>query len=143
MPFNQTYQADLDTAIQTGDCPDIRDLAPHVSQALADKVRHGMALDPSDRYGSASLFDSKLGGLPSRLRHFEPIKAHQGHDRCWHVDGKGAAMHVCVTMQQGSALADIETRRVNAGTRVTEHCDQVKMKDLQTRLRKIFGALLR
>lgn len=143
MPFNQTYQADLDAAIQAGDCPDIRDLAPHVSQALADKVRQGMSLEPSERYASASLFDSKLGGLPSRQRHFAPIPAHQGHDRCWQVEGKGAAMYVCVAVPQGSPRIDIETRRVNSGTRMTQHCDQVKMKNLPARLRKIFNALAR
>ncbi|RZU13978.1 serine/threonine-protein kinase [Kribbella rubisoli] len=143
MPFNQTHQADLDAAIQTGDCPDIRDIAPHVSRALADKVRQGMALLPLERFTLASLFDSKLGGLPSRPRHIEPISAHQGHDRCWHIAGKGAAIYVCLTLLQGSAQANIETRRVNSGTRVTEHCAQIKATDIPIRLRRLFGALIR
>jgi hypothetical protein len=73
MPFDQTTQPELADAISRGHYPKLRDLAPHVSQALSKVVATGMNLDPKSRLGSAREFDSSLGRLPHRVRRFTPI----------------------------------------------------------------------
>lgn len=67
MPFSQPYEADLVAALHAGSYPHLRDIAPHVGRALADKVRKGMALVPQNRYASAAEFDNALA-IPVDVR---------------------------------------------------------------------------
>lgn len=137
-PFAQIkVQADLQAAIVQGNYPALRDVAPHVSVALAAKVRTGMNVDPTRRYASATAFDGQLV-LPRRDRQFEPASPHAGHLRCWDVSGRGAAMSVCVT-SNASGQFDVETKRVSAGTKVRKHCFSSRASQLSKDLRKVFN----
>ncbi len=131
---------ELQAAIENGDCPDLRDAAPHVSQALADRVRQGMALVPSHRFGTAAEFDSALS-LPARSRQFTPMTPHAGHERCWRAEGKGTDLDVCVLDGTKSGHKCVETRHTKSGNHVKQHCDEVKERDLPKRLRKVFNRL--
>ncbi|WP_179293534.1 serine/threonine-protein kinase [Mycobacterium intracellulare] len=133
-------QADLEAAIIAGDHPHVRDLAPHVSMALADKIRTGMAKDPAQRFASAAAFDNALA-LPTRNRHIAPIAVHQGHLRCWTVTGSGSDLHVCLLPGNAAKRVAIETRRHPSGRRIRDHCLDTSERDAAKRLRAVFDAL--
>lgn len=133
-------QADLEAAIVAGDHPHVRDLAPNVSMALADKIRKGMATDPAQRFASAAAFDTALA-LPVRRRHISPMGVHQGHLRCWSVTGGGSDLHVCLAPGDDARRVSIETRRQPTGRRIREHCLDTTLRDAAKRLRGIFDTL--
>lgn len=120
----------------------VRDRAPHVSQALADRIRKGMALDPADRYRSAAEFDNALA-IDARGRVFTPQTPHSGHLRCWHVTGRGSDLHVCITGQPRPRQYTIETRFTKSGNRVRAHCMDTSERQLPSKLRAVFNALAR
>lgn len=83
MPYSGIKQlVDLGDAIVKGAYEPLRDIAPHVSIALADRVKTAMSLNPSDRFNSAAEFDNALA-LQPRARRFIPVPVHAGHLRCW------------------------------------------------------------
>lgn len=77
--------------------PPLRDVAPHVSQALAQRVQKATAPNPTDRYSTPADFDAALGGLPPVPRRWRRTDEHHGHEACWRgdADGKTAAT-VCL-----------------------------------------------
>jgi serine/threonine protein kinase len=127
-------------AIISGQCRPLRELAPHVSRALSDKVRKAMAVDPAERFPTPAAFDNALA-LPKRLRKFIPIAPHPGHVRCWNVTGHGADMRVCVLHGKASRYVTVETRREGSGNRVLEHCFDCPKGQLARKLRGIFDDL--
>lgn len=140
MPFADILlMADLEAAVVTGHYQAVREAAPHVSQELSDRVKRAMALDPADRYRTASAFDSALS-LRTRARTFTPITPHASHGRCWLVDGTGQAINVCV-IDGPSGRQSVETRHAAAGNRIRKHCAEVRPRELPARLRKVFSAL--
>ncbi len=120
----------------------VRDLAPHASQALADRIRKGMALNPDDRFPSAAAFDNELA-LPERLRQFTPVAPHSGHVRCWTVTGRGTDTRVCVMRASRARRFKVETRYQQSGNRLTRHCFETTESQLPTKLRTVFNALRR
>lgn len=136
-----TTKLELDAAIIGAAYPALRDLAPHVSQALADKVRTGMSIDPTTRFASAAAFDSALA-LSSSARTFTPQSPHVSHERCWHVGGRGAPLAVCVVGDGTGRRVDVETRHAAASqSRVRKHCFQSARGELSKRLRAVFNDL--
>jgi eukaryotic-like serine/threonine-protein kinase len=133
-------QSELEAAIIAGGHAPVRALAPHVSQALADKVKIGMAIDPSARFGSAAAFDTALA-LPRRARRFAPTRPHTGHSRCWTVTGSGEAMQVCVLPAASTNRVSVETRYQGSGNRIRRHCLETTERQLPSRLRQIFNDL--
>jgi eukaryotic-like serine/threonine-protein kinase len=142
LPFAGITQiADLTEAVTKGSYPPVRDVAPHVSQALADKIKTGMALDPLRRFSSAAEFDNALV-LPARARRFTPIPLHSGHLRCWQVSGQGQSVRVCVHAAADPKCFTIETRYESSRNRIRQHClDSVAERELAKRLRAIFNSL--
>ncbi|BBZ65155.1 hypothetical protein MINS_05840 [Mycolicibacterium insubricum] len=120
----------------------VRDRAPHVSQALAEKIRKGMALDPADRYLAAADFDNALA-IDDRHRIFTPQAPHNDHLRCWHVTGRGSDLHVCITGQPRARRYSIETRFTKSGNRVRAHCMDTTESQLPGKLRAVFNTLAR
>jgi serine/threonine-protein kinase len=76
-------------AIAAAPPPRLRDVAPHVSQALAQRVDRAMARNPSERYTSPADFDADLGRLPASPRDWRKTNEHPHHDGCW----RGSAPH--------------------------------------------------
>ena len=141
LPFDGfTLLADLEAAVLAGDCLPIRDVAPHVSPALADRINKGMSIDPAGRFTSATEFDNALS-LPSRSRRFTPTPPHSGHERCWLIDGRGGSLNLCVSNGTSVGLKAFETRHAASGNRVKKHCGIAKVKNLPTQLRKAFNSL--
>lgn len=133
-------QADLEAAVVAGDHPHVRDLAPHVSMALADKIRRGMSLIAAERFSSAAEFDTALA-LPSRSRQIRPIPAHQDHLRCWSVTGSGSDIEVCMLSGDGAGRVIVETRRQPSAKRIRDLCVEARERDAPKRLRAVFDAL--
>jgi serine/threonine-protein kinase len=132
--------ADLSQAILRGDHAHVRDEAPHVSLALAEKIAKGMAKDPHDRFPTAAAFDSALA-LPTRRRRFTPEPPHPGHVRCWSTAGMGADMSVCVLPGTKTSRVIVESRYASSGNRVTKHCFEATLGQLSARLRQVFNDL--
>lgn len=136
-PFDQALQQDLDAAIRRGDRPRVRSLAPHVSAGLLRVIEKGLNLDPEKRYRSVSDFDSALGRLPSRANRFIPLPEHDGHERCWSVDGK-ADLYVCVAR---GAQPRVEVTHKESGRRIRRLSGPVPKAKLNGFLRSIFNEL--
>jgi serine/threonine-protein kinase len=71
--------------------PPLRDVAPHVSLALAQRVHKALSADPTARYRTAAEFDSALGGLPPVTRRWRRTDEHPGHDVCYRGQSTGKA----------------------------------------------------
>lgn len=132
--FPQVTNGALRAAIEAGDLPPLRDVAPHVSLALARIVRKAMSVDPADRFASAEEFDNALGALPPRQTQIFPLIPHAGHDRCWQTAGRRKLM-VCVS---GTS---IDVRQLSSGRAVKEHCSAPPTARLESTLRSVFDAL--
>jgi eukaryotic-like serine/threonine-protein kinase len=100
----------------------LRDVAPHVPQALAQRIGIAMARTPGDRYPSPAAFDAALGTLPRPSRDWTRTDEHGGHTYCWRgsAAGKADAM-VCVvasgTRFEVVAAHDPSGRRIVAACR--------------------------
>ena len=136
-PFEHSMQADLDYAITHGERPALRELAPHVSVALAGVVEKGMHLDVDNRFPTAADFDSALGKLPVRTNRFTPILERDGHERCWSVEGK-SHLHVCVCSD--TALR-VEVTHKKSGRKVARLGGSCPASRLATTLRTTFDQL--
>ncbi|GEM_PF-4633276 len=136
-PFDQEMQVDLDRAIGSGVRPDLREIAPHVSLALAKVIDRAMHLDPEKRYRTAAEFDSALGHLPTRTNRFTPIEQHEGHQRCWTVDGK-SSLHVCVVVDE---VTRVEVAHRRSGRRLVKYCQPCPVAKTNATLKKVFDQL--
>ncbi|WP_370039592.1 serine/threonine-protein kinase [Nocardioides sp.] len=136
-----TTKPELEAAIIGANYPALRDLAPHVSQALADKVRIGMAVDPATRFASAAAFDSALA-LSATAYTFTPQPPHVSHERCWLVAGRGTPLAVCVIGDGTGRRVDVEARHAaGSKSRVRKHCFQTTRSNLSKNLRAVFSDL--
>ncbi|MEK6225269.1 MAG: serine/threonine-protein kinase [Chloroflexota bacterium] len=142
-PFQGATAAATEALVVAGACTPLRNLAPHVSRRLSDRVSRAMAYDPAARYPDAGAFHDALGAPGLVPRSWERIAPHAGHDRCWSEEprGRGAARHqVCVT--KGTAY-DIDVRRTTgAGGRLARYCGIVRdERELVRRLKEVFREL--
>ena len=82
--------------LAAGPGPRLRDLAPHVGQALAKRVEKAVERNPADRYANPIEFDAALGSIPRDPRAWVRTDEHANHDRCYRGTAKGAvAATVC------------------------------------------------
>lgn len=135
-------QAILVDAIANSRYQAVRDVAPSVSPALADKIKKGMSVDPKDRFATAAAFDNALA-LPERSRQFFPGPPHAGHLRCWSVTGAGSAIDVCTVQGSRSRRVAVETVRQPSGNRIRRHCFECTERELPVRLRAVFNEFRR
>ena len=105
-------------AVVAGPAPLIRDVAPHVPQALADRVDTAMARTVASRYQSAAALDAALGNLPTVTRRWNRLAAHAGHTDCFIGTGHGSDLSVCCVPTGVRTQHRIEIRHAAAGRRV-------------------------
>jgi eukaryotic-like serine/threonine-protein kinase len=143
-PFDGGTPADVFAAIIAGSYPPIRDVAPHVSRRLADRIARAMAYAEADRYQSWRDLHDALGHPNLLRRSWERIGPHPGHTSCWleFAPDAGTSHQVCV-WDIGAGRFEIETRRsTGAKSRVTAHCGIVANQHaLRVRLRRTFDQL--
>jgi hypothetical protein len=92
----------------------VRNVAPHVPLALAQRVRKAMALDPADRFASAEEMHTSLGQLVPMRREWKRVTTHGGHVECWEGIGVGGSpsLRTCVIPTATGDGFSIETRRM-------------------------------
>jgi len=104
--------------------PALRDLAPHVGQALAQRVARAMSRNPADRYTSPATFDADLGTLPVTDRSWTRTDEHveSGHSACWRGQGTGRTDATVCAVPAGKRVEVVAQhrpsgRRINAAGR--------------------------
>jgi serine/threonine-protein kinase len=108
--------AAIRAAVVAGPGPDIRDVAPHVSQVLAARVRQAMAPDEADRFPDAAAFDAALG-LPAAERLWRRTDEHApGHAMCFRGEKTGSPDITVCAVPAGSRFA-VEAHRHPSGHR--------------------------
>jgi eukaryotic-like serine/threonine-protein kinase len=125
-------------AVIAGSSPRIRDVAPHVPQALADRVESAMARDPADRYESAAALDAALGNMPSVLRHWNRMTTHAGHTACFLGTGHGSDLNVCAVPTGMRTQHRIEIRHAATGRRVNPWPLAATQREVPRALRRAF-----
>jgi serine/threonine-protein kinase len=108
-------------ALAAGPGPALRDIAPHVGQALAQRVARAMDRDPAARYASASAFDAALGQLPKQTRRWARTDEHPGHLGCWRgTAAKASAVTVCAIAS--GPHCGVEARYQPSGKKIIAAC---------------------
>ena len=79
----------------------LRDRAPHLTQALAQRVNRAMAPAPADRYDSASALSAALGSLPAVQRKWVRTDECSGHWACWRGAATGRATILVCAIPSG------------------------------------------
>jgi serine/threonine-protein kinase len=140
-PFDATTREEISALVQAGDYTRLRDVAPHVSRRLAERVEKAMALDPASRYSTWREMHAELGrsGVVSRV--WRQHRPHPGHDRCWVETSRlsGLPHDVCV-LPKDARHVDIEVRCASgAKRRVARMCRaRVETTRLAVTLRDVF-----
>lgn len=141
-PFEGATAAETEAQVVAGAYEPLRDVAPHVSRRLADRVTRAMAFEPADRFASAAAMHDALGVHGLSPRAWQRVAPHPGHERCWieHPDGK-TPHQVCVTAT--GTTYDIDVRRAaGAQTRIVRYCHAARDEgQLRVRLRDTFDHL--
>lgn len=102
----------------------LRDVAPHVSQALASRIERSIARLPQDRYQTPSEFDAALGGLPRVEWSWLRTNEHAAHAGCWRGAAAGRSeMLICAIPATGTTSRfDVVGVTLPSGRRVTRCC---------------------
>jgi serine/threonine-protein kinase len=99
----------------------LRDLAPHVPQALAQRVSTAMARTPADRYQSPADFDAALGALPAVDRRWRRTDEHAPHHACWRGEASGKADATVCLVSVGTRW-EVVGQHQPTGRRISAAC---------------------
>lgn len=117
---HQGQRADVIAAVLAGPPPRLREVAPHVSKALADRVEKAMARNPADRYATPAEFDAALGSLPAATQ-WRRTDEHPAHHRCWSTDRPGGKAITVCAVASGNGF-EVEVRHQPSGVRIVAAC---------------------
>jgi serine/threonine-protein kinase len=113
----------------------IRDLAPHVGQALGQRIAVAMSLDPADRYQSVSALSATLGSLPAAPRNWVRTDECGIHWGCWRgTVSRHSPVPVCA-IPSGTNRYEINAVKLPAGTRIRRACRMTTQRQLATAIR--------
>ena len=107
-------------AVLAGPPPRLRELAPHVLPALADRVEKAMARNPADRYATPADFAAALGALPPHAP-WRRTDEHAAHHRCWRTDRPGGKAITVCAIPSGNGF-EVEVRHRPSGVRIVPAC---------------------
>jgi serine/threonine-protein kinase len=109
--------------VVAGPPPPIRDRAPQVSIALAQRVAKAMARDPADRYATPAEFAADLGLMTMPARGWSRTDEHgaAGHVACWRGEEAGKVDATVCIVQVGTRFS-IEAAHQPSGRRITAAC---------------------
>ncbi len=113
----------------------LRDRAPHVSQALAQRVNRAMALDPADRYDSASAFGAALGSLPAVMRRWVRTDECGGHWGCWRGLADGRATVLVCAIPAGPNRYEVRGLKLPSRARIRKAARTVTQRQLPAGIR--------
>lgn len=105
-------ELDVYNRVISGDRRRLRDLAPHVSQALGNVIERSLAMDPRDRAASALAFANQLGYARRYARSWRLISDHDDHPICLKGSQKRLAKGLTMcSVPAGPARWNIEIRK--------------------------------
>lgn len=123
--------------------PDLREVAPHVNRTLATVVRKALAVDPHDRFQTATELDAALSRVHAPGRTAQRVAPHDPSGRCWDVVApagrKGAEVHVCAVPM--GAQVEIDVFHTASGKRIRRHCSRAAAARVGVELRRVFDSL--
>lgn len=134
-------RAEQKLLIEAGKIRELRDLAPHVSQAVGTVIRRALNMDPDRRFKSAEGFANALSHAARDTREWRRV-THAGHLHC--LEGEPhqgrAAVRVCCTPAAGAAT--VAARQHPSGRRVPGVADvTVDTRRLATHLQRLVRSL--
>ena len=142
-PFRSNEPAELEAFIVEAKPEPIRNLSPHLTDALARVVVRSMHPDPDERYQSARALNQALGQTGLVRRPWVPIGTHAtDHLQCWEEQAGSAPRMVCVR-RTGPRSVDIDTRFARSNRRVHHdfHIADVARDRSGVEVRRLFRRL--
>jgi serine/threonine-protein kinase len=139
-PFTSNEPAELDRLILEGRPARLRELAPQLTDKLAQIVARAMRVDPASRYQTAREFTRALGQHGVVRRRWRRVAPHASdHLKCWDEENGASPQRVCAR-RLSTGLATIESRYAGSGRMVrSDLCiPEVPLDRLDTELRRLF-----
>ena len=143
-PFDRPSRDELRVLVPTGRYDRVRDVAPHVSRRLADRIEKAMALQPGSRYLTWRHMHEDLGRVGVVGNVWRRTPPHTGHDRCWdQVRSTRASLHEVCVIGTGTNRLDVDVRHAGgAGRRIRGMCRTgVDDRRIAVALRDVFDHL--
>ncbi len=117
-PFDRPSRDELRDLVPTGQYERVRDLAPHASRRLADRIEKAMALEPDSRYATWRDMHEDLGRVGVVGNVWRRSSPHAGHDRCWtQTRSTHGSLHEVCVIPAAATRADIEVRHAGGAAR--------------------------
>jgi eukaryotic-like serine/threonine-protein kinase len=127
--------------IAAGRLRQVRDLAPHVSQAVGTVIRRALSVEPSRRHSSAEMFANALTQASNRGRNWRRV-AHPGHLYCLEGMPTQARTAIAVCCEASAADVQIRARSMPANRRISGYRDEtVRRTQLVTKIQQLVKAL--
>ncbi|WP_257606246.1 protein kinase [Rhodococcus sp. LW-XY12] len=127
--------------IKAGHLRELRDLAPHVPQSVANVIRKALQLDPKDRHQSADEFGNALVGAMEGRRDWSRI-SHAGHVLCVRGERFKTKASVVICGEPDGPNVRLIARHQASNRRVQGLSDRVVPHDrVPTELRTIVATL--
>ena len=134
-------RAEQKVLIGSGKVRELREVAPHVSQAVGTVIRRALNKEPGRRFGSAEEFANALSHAARDTREWRRV-LHAGHVHC--LEGEPhqgrAAVRICCAPASGSVAVSV--RQNPSGRRVPGVADvTVDNRQLRTHLQQLVRRL--
>lgn len=121
---HKLHEAEQQQRIIAGRIRELREVAPHTSQAIGTVVRKALNLDPAKRFESALAFGNALTQAARGVRDWRRVR-HTGHSYC--VEGaqahQRAAVGICAVPNGADFV--VQARLLESGRRVANTPDVV------------------
>ena len=106
-------------AVVAGPPPRLRDIAPHVTLALAARIETAMERNVTKRYPDAAAFDAALGELPLVSRNWRWTDEHvPTHNACFRGESRGSGVDATVCVVANGRRFAVEARHQPSGNRI-------------------------
>jgi serine/threonine-protein kinase len=127
--------------VLAGECRDLRDLAPHVSQSLGAVISRNLSMDARKRSPSAGIFANQLANAKCHSRSWLLVRDHDEHLMCLRGERNGSRVGVHVCAVPGESGWNVEIHR-DGGRRFRQHeAYGLKRGQVPAQLRKIAAAV--
>ena len=143
-PFDRPSRDELRDLVPTGRYERVRELAPHVSRRLAERIEKAMAVEPGFRYPTWRDMHADLGRVGVVGNVWRRTPPHSGHDRCWvQLRPVHVSLHEVCVVGTGANRFDVDVRHAGgAGRRIRGMCRTgVGGGRLEVALRDVFDHL--
>lgn len=135
-----TTQTEILNRIATVPAARLRDVAPHVPDAIARVIDRALAIDPDGRPASALDLAAALGRRIEGRR-WQRTDEHSGHHACWRGQSKGSEYVMCMTSGSKPTARVLETRHANSGRKVTRGGASATRTNWPAAVRRLMRAL--